>query len=57
MTCQTDDPAREKAYLQLVETVDPWLKPRQFALQQKLVAHPAFESLPPYYDVFRRSVF
>jgi oligoendopeptidase F len=56
MTCQTDDPAREKAYLQLVETVDPWLKPRQFALLQKLVAHPAFESLPPYYNVFRRSV-
>jgi oligoendopeptidase F len=56
MTCQTDDPAREKAYLQLVETVDPWLKPRQFALLQKLVAHPAFASLPSYYDVFRRSV-
>jgi oligoendopeptidase F len=56
MTCQTDDPARERAYLHLVETVDPWLKPRQFALQQALVAHPAFNSLPPYYQVFRRSV-
>ena len=56
MTCQTDDPVREKAYLQLVEQVDPWLKPRQFALQRKLVAHPAFEALPPYYGVFRRSV-
>ena len=56
MTCQTDDPAREKAYLHLVEIVDPWLKPRQFALQQQLVAHPAFDSLPPYYNVFRRSV-
>ena len=56
MTCQTDDVEREKAYLHLVETVDPWLKPRQFALQQQLVAHPAFDALPDYYDVFRRSV-
>ena len=37
MTCQTDDEAREKAYLHIVEVVDPWLKPRQFALLQKLV--------------------
>lgn len=56
MTCQTDDAEKEKAYLQLVEEVDPWLKPRQFSLQQKLVAHPAFEALPPYYHVFRRSI-
>ena len=38
MTCQTDDEAREKAYLHIVEVVDPWLKPRQFALMQKLAA-------------------
>lgn len=56
MTCQTDDPAREKAYLHLVETRDPWLKPRQFALLQALVAHAAFDALPAYYDVYRRSV-
>ena len=56
MTCQTDDPAREKAYLHIVEVVDPWLKPRQFALMQKLAALPLFQKLPPFYDVYRRSV-
>lgn len=56
MTCQTDDPEKEKTYLHLVEKVDPWLKPQQFALQQKLVTHPAFDAMPAYYDVFRRSV-
>jgi oligoendopeptidase F len=56
MTCQTDDPAREKAYLKIVEVVDPWLKPRQFELMQILSAHPGFAKLPAYYDVFRRSV-
>src|SRR5277367_2906614 len=56
MTCQTDDEAREKAYMHIVEVVDPWLKPRQFALMQKLVASPFFAKLPALYDVFRRSV-
>ncbi|MEI9997731.1 MAG: M3 family oligoendopeptidase [Verrucomicrobiota bacterium] len=56
MTCQTDDPAKEQAYLHIVEVVDPWLKPRQFALMQKLAASPWFAKLPPLYDVFRRSV-
>ncbi len=56
MTCQTDDPAKEQAFLHIVENVEPWLKPRAFALQQALVAHPAFASLPSYYDVFRRSL-
>ncbi|MBS0660442.1 MAG: M3 family oligoendopeptidase [Verrucomicrobia bacterium] len=56
MTCQTDDAAREAAYLHLVENVEPWLKPRQFELQKALVAHPGFDALPSYYDVWRRSV-
>jgi oligoendopeptidase F len=56
MTCQTDDEARERAYLHIVEVVDPWLKPRQFALMQKLATLPWFHQLPPYYAVFRRSV-
>jgi oligoendopeptidase F len=55
MTCQTDDEAKEKAYLHIVEVVDPWLKPRQFALMQKLVQSPHFSQLPATYDVFRRS--
>jgi oligoendopeptidase F len=56
MTCQTDDEAKEKAYMHIVEVVDPWLKPRQFALMQKLAQSPFFKQLPPFYDVYRRSV-
>jgi oligoendopeptidase F len=56
MTCQTDDEAKEKAYMHIVEVVDPWLKPRQFALMQKLARSPWFAPLPPFYAVFRRSV-
>jgi oligoendopeptidase F len=56
MTCQTDDEAKEKAFLHIVEVVDPWLKPRQFALMQKLVQSPFFAQLPGFYEVFRRSV-
>ncbi len=55
MTCQTDDAEREKAYLHIVEVVDPWLKPRQFALLQKLVSLPEFKKLPPLYAVYCRS--
>ncbi len=55
MTCQTDDEAREQAYLHIVEVVDPWLKPRQFALLQKLVSLPEFKQLPPLYAVYCRS--
>ncbi|CAF0697440.1 M3 family oligoendopeptidase [Candidatus Methylacidithermus pantelleriae] len=56
MTCQTDDPQRQKDYLYFVETIDPWLKPKRFQLLRELLAHPSFGLLPPYYDVFRRSV-
>src|SRR5438105_10263769 len=30
MTCHTDSPQAEKAYLHFVEKIDPELKPRQF---------------------------
>jgi oligoendopeptidase F len=56
MTCQTDDEEKEKAYMHIVEVVDPWLKPRQFALMQKLAQSPFFKQLPPFYAVYRRSV-
>ncbi len=56
MTCQTDDEAKEKAYMHIVEVVDPWLKPRQFALMQKLAKNPFFKKLPDSYEVYRRSV-
>ena len=56
MTCQTDDETKEKAYMHIVEAVDPWLKPRQFALMQKLAQSPFFAQLPAFYEVYRRSV-
>ena len=55
MTCHTDDAEAEKAYLHLVEHVDPELKPRQFKLAQIYVAHPLRTQLPsPRYQVFDR---
>jgi oligoendopeptidase F len=45
MTCHTDNADAEKAYLHFVENVEPQLKPRQFALEQIYVAHPAREKL------------
>src|ERR1035438_2564433 len=40
MTCHTDSPDAEKAFLHFVEHVEPELKPRQFALEKIYVAHP-----------------
>ncbi len=34
MTCHTDSPPAEKAYLHFVEKIDPELKPRQFELEK-----------------------
>ena len=56
MTCHTDNPDAEKAYLHFVENVEPQLKPRQFALekiyvaasrnaQTKLTAEPRFQGI------------
>jgi len=41
MTCHTDSAEAEQAFLHFVEHVEPQLKPRQFALEQLYVAHPA----------------
>ena len=57
MTCHTDNADAEKAYLHLVENVEPQLKPRQFALEKTYVAHPQFNQLPKArYEVFNRDV-
>ena len=57
MTCHTDSPDAEKAYLHFVEHVEPELKPRQFALEKIYVAHPLREHLPPErFQVFDRDV-
>ena len=57
MTCHTDSPEAEKAYLELVENVDPKSKPRQFKLEQLYLEHPSREKLSSSrYEVFDRSV-
>ncbi len=55
MTCHTDSPEAEKAYLQFVEKIDPELKPRQFNLSKLFIAHPQRAQLPKQrFEVFNR---
>ena len=55
MTCHTDSPEAEKAYLHFVEKIEPELKPRQFKLAQLYLAHPLRARLPEArYEVFDR---
>lgn len=56
MTCHTDSPEAERAYLDFVERIEPELKPRQFKLEQILLAHPLLSALPKErYLVFARN--
>src|SRR5687767_9342858 len=55
MTCHTDDPEAEKAYLHFIENVLPLTKPRQFKLKQLFVHHPVRGQLDHRrYEVFQR---
>jgi len=55
MTCHTDDPEAEQAYLHFVEQVEPQTKPRQFNLARLYVEHPLRPRLPKSrYEVFDR---
>ncbi len=55
MTCHTDSPEAEKAYLHFVEHVEPRIKPRRFALSRAYLAHPLRPQLPQdRYQVFDR---
>ncbi len=55
MTCHTDSPEAERAYLQFVEQIEPQLKPRQFKLSEIFLAHPLRPQLPKArYEVFDR---
>ncbi len=57
MTCQTDDLAREKAYLEFVENVEPVAKICAFELDKKYLGTPARRKLRPnYYSVLNRRV-
>jgi oligoendopeptidase F len=46
MTCHTDNPEAEKAYLNFVENIEPPVKPWQFKLEQLYMGHPARKDLP-----------
>lgn len=57
MTCQTDDPERERAYLDFVENIAPRCKPRWHALNRRYVSSPARRRLDPRrYEVYDRGV-
>src|SRR6266540_1485492 len=45
MTCQTDDPAREKAHLEFIEHVEPEVKLRAFQLDREYLASPGRKEL------------
>jgi len=55
MTCHTDDESAKEAYLKFVEEIEPQLKPRQFQLANRYLAHPLRQSVPRRrYEVFDR---
>ncbi len=57
MTCHTDSPEAEKAYLHFVERIEPELKPRQFKLEQLFVSNPCRAQLAKSrYEVFERDL-
>jgi oligoendopeptidase F len=57
MTCQTDDSAREQAYLHFVEEIQPRCKPRWDRLNKRYVGSPIRKQLPGQrYEVYDRSV-
>jgi oligoendopeptidase F len=53
MTCHTNSPEAEKAYLEFLEKIEPPLKPRQFKLEELYLAHLKRAELPAKrYEVF-----
>jgi len=57
MTCQTDDPEREEAYLAYVREIEPKLKPIQNAIRSRYLDCPSRNELPhDRYAVFDRSL-
>lgn len=56
MTCNTADPASEKAYIGFVEGIEPALKPRVFNLARLFLDHPLRKALPTArYEVLERA--
>lgn len=55
MTCATDDPATEKAFMEYLEKVQEPSKPLTFQLTRKYLDHPDRKNLPASYHLFERS--
>ena len=55
MTIDTVNEDYENAYLHFISEIQPKLKPRQHALQERYVSSPARGELSDYYDVLDRS--
>ncbi len=56
MTCQTDDPERERAHLYFIEHIHPKVKPLGHALDKAYLASPHRAALPARYAILDRSV-
>jgi oligoendopeptidase F len=56
MTCQTDDPAREQAFLFFIEQIVPKVKPLAHALDEAYLRSPHRTHLPPRYRLFDRII-
>jgi oligoendopeptidase F len=57
MTCQTDDPAAEKAYLHFIETIDPQAKPFWHRIKELFLTCPHQAKLPEKrWAVFKRAL-
>jgi oligoendopeptidase F len=55
MTCHTDDPGAEKAFLHFVQEIEPRTKPRQFSLSRLFLDHAQRPNLAPdRYEVLER---
>lgn len=56
MTCNTEDPSLEQAYLHYVQEILPRSEPEFFALSEKLLSSPAVAELPrERYEVYLRN--
>jgi oligoendopeptidase F len=56
MTCQTDDPEREAAYLSYIRDIEPKLKPMQNEVRNRYLDSPYRAELPAQrYEVFNRA--
>ncbi|MGQ0551442.1 MAG: M3 family oligoendopeptidase [Armatimonadota bacterium] len=56
MTCQTDDPERERAHLFFIEEIHPKVKPLGHALDEAYLGSVHRAALPPRYAILDRSV-